>query len=335
MGEREQKMNDYLKALQDEHLILESVLERLGNQAQMAAELIRGLFREKRADRIVFAAMGSSLYAARGIVSRLCAAGTLAIAYNGYELLHYNMEAVDEKTILFLVSQSGSTPEICELNRLCAGKTAHTVSFVNEEECALRGQTETELFLGMGKETPISNKTYYAQVAFFNLMAQSLEGKDLESMYGQLRQAIAVYQDYVEHQEEYTRPLMEFLKGCRVIDLLGDDAQGGAAFQAGLVLRELPRLPASSMSLSDYSHGWFDIAGENYAVVLFADKLRAVDERMIRHCLQCGGKVLLISPDNRLPGHKNLLEYRIPNAANSLLPLYSIVPVYFMAGMMG
>lgn len=327
-------MNDYLQALQDEHRILESVLDDLCSQARMAAELIGKLLREKKADRIVFAAMGSSLYAARGIVSRLCTSGIPADVYNGYELLHYNTGVIDEKTILFLVSQSGSTPEICELNRICRDRAAHTISFINDEDCALRGQTETELFLRMGKETPISNKTYYAQVAFFNLLAQSLEEKEMDPMCAAIRHAIAFHQDYVEHQEEYTGPLMEFLKDCRMIDILGDDAQGGAAFQAGLVLREMVRLPIAPMSLSDYSHGWFDIAGEGYAMILFTDEVRAFDERMIRHCLDKGGKVLLISPVCQLPDHKNLLTYRIPGADNSLLPLYSVVPAYFMAGMM-
>ena len=131
---------------------------------------------------------------------------------------------------------------------------------------------------------------------------------------------------------ENTLPLMEFLAGTELLDLLGDGAQGGAAQQAGLVLREMTSFRVSYLSASDYSHGWFDAARPGYTAAYFCNAVTAPDRKMMEHCLAKGGKVVLVCPEKSGLRHERLYEIILPAEDEGLLPLYSIVPWYFLAG---
>lgn len=320
-------MNFYLEALQNEHLLLEGVLQSYCIQLKKtAANILFGL--NAGAKRLVFCGMGSSYYAALSVIALLNKAGIRAEAYNCYELLHYNLNAIDDRDIVILISQSGNTPEVVSLMEYAVNNAYDTVAMFNNPDCRLRGMSKNEVLLQIGPETPISNKTYYAQVAQLNILSALLVGENVDEVVAEIHKAIVWHGEYITKQKQLTQQLIEELKGVALCDVLGDDAQLGAALQSGLVMREMGKIPACAHSLSDYNHGWFEIASEGYAMIIMADRLSENDQKMIDHCKKNGGRVVLL-----VPGHSLWSEFEIPNVAASLLPLYTIVPAYFIAGM--
>lgn len=320
-------MNFYVEALQTEHLLLEKVLQSYRKQLENTAAMLLERM-QNGANRLMFCGMGSSYYVALSIIAPLNNAGIRAQAYNCYELLHYNLNAIDDTAIVVAISQSGNTPEVISLMEQARTRAAATVAMFNQEDCRLRGMADNEVYLKIGPETPISNKTYYAQVAQLNILTTLLAGGDVDATISEIRRAIAWHGEYIAKQEPFTRMLVERLRGVTLCDVLGDDAQLGAALQSGLVMREMGRIPVCAHSLSDYNHGWFEIAAEGYAMVIMADHLSENDQKMIEHCEKSGGRVLVLAPE-----HSPWNEFEIPNAPASLLPLYTIVPAYFIAGM--
>lgn len=325
-------MNCYLEALQDEHKCLLKALPTYRCPAERAGRAIRQLMETGKAGRLIFAGMGSSLYAARSVLSRLNQNGFFSLAANAFEMLTQMPGMIDERTILVCISQSGNTPEIISLLEHGKKTAAMTVAMINQEDCGLKGLAGEELMLGVGRETAVSNKTYYAQVAQLQILASAVLGEDVRIIEEEIRQAVAWHQTYVEEQQERTLPLMEFLSGTELLDLLGDGAQGGAAQQAGLVLREMTSFKVSALSASDFSHGWFDAAAPGHTAVYFCDKVTALDQKMIEHCLEKGSKVVLLSSEENVLEHKRLMKLSLPRGKGGLLPLYSIVPFYFLAG---
>lgn len=325
-------MNFYLEALQDEHLLLKNVLETYCTQAKETAAKIRSLLESGAADRILFVGMGSSLYAAYSVVSRMNNAGIRTEARNCFELLTYANGLVDEKTIFIMISQSGNTPEgVAAIEKLKA-RAAMSIVMFNNEDCRMRGMTDMEMPLGIGKETHISNKTYYAQVAQLNILATAILGGDAAETAAQVEKAIAWHADYVANQKANIQPIVDFMKDTDMVDLLGDDAQFGAAMQAGLVIREMTLRNICTHSLSDYNHGWFEIARPGYMMVIFADTISPNDYKMIDFCLEHGGKVMILSPEKVNRESERLLHIQLPEAEKGILPLYSILPCYFIAG---
>ena len=325
-------MNFYLEALQDEHILLKNVLVSYCAQAKEAAAKIRSLLESGRANRILFVGMGSSLYAAYSVISRMNNNGVRTETRNCFELLTYANGVVDEKTVLIMISQSGNTPEAVETLEKLKSTAALSISMINNEECRMRGMADMDMPLGIGKETHISNKTYYAQVAQLNILATAILGGDPAETAAQVEKAIAWHGDYVAHQQEYIQPIVDFMKGTDMVDLLGDDAQLGAALQAGLVIREMTLRNICTHSLSDYNHGWFEIARPGYMMVIFADILSPNDYKMIDFCLNHGGKAMILSPEKVERESENLLHIRLPEAEKGVLPLYTILPCYFIAG---
>lgn len=327
-------MNYYLEALQDEHLLLRAALDEYCADALLAAQRIRALFNEGIADRIVFCGMGSSLYAAYSVIAKLNNGGIHAEACNCYEVLHYARGRIDNKTVLIMISQSGNTPEVVSLMETKRYTSALTISMVNNEDGRLLGMSEIDILLRIGRETPVSNKTYYAQVAQLNLLAAAILCEKLETVAKKICDAIAWHSDYVASQLENTNRLIQFMEGTSFSDLLGDDVLLGTVMQAGLVLRETTLQNFCAHSLSDYNHGWFEIARPGYMMMLFADVIRENDNKMIDFCLQHGGKVMVFSPQSLKHKHERILEVKLPQVDCELLPLYGIVPCYFIAGML-
>ncbi|MCI9594938.1 MAG: SIS domain-containing protein [Lachnospiraceae bacterium] len=325
-------MNDYLEALQGEHRLLLNALPSYYPSAERTGRAIRQMMETGRANRIIFAGMGSSLYAAKSVLAQLNQNGFFSLAVNAYELITQMPGMVDQKTILVGISQSGNTPEVITLMKYAKTTAAMTVAMFNQEESQLKGLAGEELMLGVGRETPISNKTYYAQVAQLQVLACAILGEFFRDVTKEIHKAVDWHQIYVENQQERTLPIIEFLAGTRLLDLLGDGAQGGAAQQAGLVLREMTKFNVSSLSASDFSHGWFDTAGCGHTAVYFCDEITALDQKMIEHCLSQGSKVLLLCAGEYLMRHKHLMKISLPQGKGGLLPLYSVVPFYFLAG---
>lgn len=327
-------MNFYLEALQNEHILLKNALASYEEPISRVAEKIKSLFKNGTAQRIVFAGMGSSLYAVKSIQAKLSRASFFCMAVNCFEMLTQMPELADKNTILVLVSQSGDTPEILQMMEYAKTKAAMTVAVLNEKGCRMEGLADEELFLSVGKETPISNKTYYAQVALLNLLAGAVIGEDVSEIRKEIIQAVSWHGDYCSLQEERTKPLLEFIKGSRQLELLGDGPQGGAAMQAGLVWREMPRLDAMYFSSSDFSHGWFDIAKPGYTAVFLCSSISSLDKKMIHQCLEQGAKAVLMSSEEISFTHDRLMKLQLPKVREELLPLYSIVPLYFAAGIL-
>lgn len=184
----------------------------------------------------------------------------------------------------------------------------------------------------MCSETPISNKTYYGQVALLNLLAEELTFGDYTGMEEKIKKAIVWHEEFVHCQKELTQPILDFMEDADFIDILGDDSQGGAALQTGLVWREMLDQDVAYYSLSDYSHGWFDIARKHYLMIILTDRITEMDRRVIAHCHKHDGKVLILSKEDEKMISENMMYYPLPAVENSLLPLYSIVPMYFVAG---
>ena len=325
-------MNFYLEALQDEHLLLKNVLDSYCTQAREAAAKIRPLLESGAANRILFVGMGSSLYAAYSVVSRMNNCGVRTEARNCFELLTYANGLVDEKTVLIMISQSGNTPEAVATLEKLKSTAALSIAMINNEDCRMRGIADMDMPLGIGKETHISNKTYYAQVAQLNILATAILGGDPAETAAQAEKAVVWHADYVAHQQEYIQPIVDFMRDTDMVDLLGDDAQLGAAMQAGLVIREMTLRNICTHSLSDYNHGWFEIARPGYMMVIFADTLSPNDYKMIDFCLSHGGKAMILSPEKVERESENLLHIQLSEAEKGLLPLYSILPCYFIAG---
>lgn len=325
-------MNFYLEALQDEHLLLKSVLNDYRAQVDAVAQRIRKLLEEGAANRLLFCGMGSSLYAAYSVMADLNNGGVRAEALNCYETMRYASGRIDAKTILIAISQSGNTPEILRLMENTRESAALTVSMFNNEDCRLKGMADMEILLKIGRETHISNKTYYAQVAQLNLFAAAILGRDTVPVLSGILRAIDYHADFVAHQKENIEKITAFIGDADLVDLLGDDAQLGAALQAGLVLREMSLRNFCAHSLSDYNHGWFEVARPGYVMMILADALSENDRKMIDFCLSHGGKVALLSPEKPPFEDSRILHIALEDADRALLPLYSIVPCYFAAG---
>lgn len=327
-------MNFYLDALQDEHIILSKVLKDYKEQIEKITPVINRKLKSGEADKIILAGMGSSLYAAKSIVAKLNKAGIFTIDVNAFETLHFNSGIITDKSIIVLISQSGNTEEILELYNLIENRAALTISMLNLENSLLKGKCEYELLLKMGKETPISNKSYYGQVAMLNIFAAALVGEDLDITMQEIEKIIQWADDYVNNQDEFTNKLIEFIGNPENIDILGDDAALGAALQTGLVWRECIMMSLSVYSSSDYSHGWYDTVNEDTLVIFLTNKLNILEKKVFDYSLNHGAKVLLFSPEKQLEPKKNLLHFKVPNIENSMLPMYFIVPCYFVAGLL-
>ena len=122
-------MNPLLEDLQGQPDSLRAVL---AHQSGAGRDALRRAAAELRhARQVIFAGMGSSLFASLPAVALLNARGRRASAVEASELLYYRESTLARDTAVVLVSRSGNTVEVVKLIPLLRARGAHIIGVTN------------------------------------------------------------------------------------------------------------------------------------------------------------------------------------------------------------
>ncbi len=287
-----------------------------------AAEKIR-----KAQGRIIFSAMGGSLFASLPAVSRLAQQGYLAQAVESAELLHHGSAALRGGDVGVVVSRSGGSIEpvlLAEKMRL-AGMTV--VGVTNVPGSDLERIADITLPIGSQADKLIAVQTYTGTVLALLLLAEEVLAGESEKLNDECGAALPALSAHIDECLRESEGWHDWLMGGPLY-LLGRGPALASVNEGALLLHETAKTAAVGMSSGQFRHGPAEILSTDFRAVVFGTPpiTRSLDRSLADDLFSVGAKVRWIGP--AVAGGKHapsLVPW--PEISDVLAPLFEIVPL--------
>lgn len=265
--------NPYWSEILEQPAAILAAAAGVHDQIDVLADIRRAA---ETATHVVFTGMGSSHDVCLAAASVLGSAGLLATTVNTAELVHFRLSAMDERTLLVAVSQSGRSAELVRLGHdLGHGhERPRLVSVTNGVDNQLADTADLALDTRAGDEVGPSTKTFAASCVALNALTRVMTGQRAGEAAGAV--AVTAGQAARESRRLLTDPArtarwMGRWVGDRTsVVLVGRGAARATAEMGALVLKEVAGCAAESLDAAEFRHGPLEMAGPRLAVAVLA-----------------------------------------------------------------
>jgi glucosamine--fructose-6-phosphate aminotransferase (isomerizing) len=294
----------------------------------------------RRIRRIVFAACGTSWHAAlvgEYLIERL-AHLPVEVEYAGE--FRYRNAPLDDRTLVFVLSQSGETADTLGALREARRRGHPTLAIVNTVGSSIAREADGGIYLHAGPEVGVaSTKAFSAQVAVLTLLALYLGRLRHMSFSDGLAvvDAIGSAPDLIGEALK-AEPLVEEAAG-RIADArnalyLGRDIHFPVALEGALKLKEISYIHAEGYPTAEMKHGPIALVDGETPCVFVAPRgsLHAKTLSNIEEVRARNGLVVAVGT----AGDTSVAELSdvflpIPDAPEIIQPLLAVVPLQLLA----
>jgi glucosamine--fructose-6-phosphate aminotransferase (isomerizing) len=271
--------------------------------------------------RVLLTGMGSSFHGLHPLNLQLTDHGIASTMVETSELVHYQTRALDPKTLVIAVSQSGESAEMVRLAQVNQGATA--IAVTNTPQSTLAKHAVATLVTRAGGEFSVSCKTYVTTLMMLQWLGDALCGQDMEQSRRKLQDAAGAVAGYLDNWKKHVRDVADRLSGIRDLFLVGRGSSLAAVGAGALVIKESDHFHAEGISSAAFRHGPLEmLSGEIFIGVFSGDeKTRKLNEALLRDVRQAGARAELIgeaaAPDS----------FRLAEHDPAIRPILEILPV--------
>jgi glutamine---fructose-6-phosphate transaminase (isomerizing) len=294
----------------------------------------------RRVRRVVFVACGTSRHAAlvgEYLIERLA---NLPVEVEYASEFRYRNAPLDDRTLVFVLSQSGETADTLGALREAKRRGHPTLAICNVVGSTIAREADGGIYLHAGPEVGVaSTKAFSAQVAVLTLLALHL---------GRLRQlsfpdGLAVV-EAIERVPEALRRVLdtepriiraaERLAPARSVIFLGRDIHFPVALEGALKLKEISYLHAEGYPTAEMKHGPLALIDPDTPTVFVAPRgsLHAKTLSNVEEVRARMGPVIAVGTegDDDLAGLADVF-LPIPDVPEVVQPLLAVVPLQLLA----
>jgi glucosamine--fructose-6-phosphate aminotransferase (isomerizing) len=294
----------------------------------------------RRVRRVVFAACGTSWHAAlvgEYLIERLA---HLPVEVEYASEFRYRNAPLDDRTLVFVLSQSGETADTLGALRESKRRGHPTLAICNVVGSTIAREADGGIYLHAGPEVGVaSTKAFTAQVMVLTLLALEL---------GRLRHlpftdglavidAVESVPDAIAHtlaSEPLIADAAERIAGVRSALFLGRDIHYPVALEGALKLKEISYLHAEGYPTAEMKHGPIALVDPETPCVFVAPRgplhrktLSNIEEVRARR-----GPVVAVGTegDHEL-GERSDAFLPMPDVPEVVQPLVAVVPLQLLA----
>jgi glucosamine--fructose-6-phosphate aminotransferase (isomerizing) len=161
---------------------------------------------------------------------------------------------------------------------------------------------ENRLPVMAGPEYGNATKTYTNTAATAILLASEM----LERPWHNDTQRVAdIYANSLDRVFAMREDLEEFCRGAANIEVVGRGAAYGAAIMSALTIREITGFRAAAHTGAGFKHGPnLDVDSTHVAIIYALGRAAALGIKLADECMRRGGKVVLVSAEDRAPAER-------------------------------
>jgi len=268
---------------------------------------------------ILFLGMGASYCSSIVGASYLQSSGRSAFAVDASEWLHYSA-AWDGSSLSLLVTTSG---ESAELVRLCQkGADKHLALLCNNDRSTCWSLVCNKFPILAGPEYGNATKTYTNATAACIVLSSHILGRTWQHDAAKVLDSYAKSIDLLFEQRSI---LEEFCRGAANLEVIGRGPAYGAAIMGALCIREMTGQRAAPHSGGGFRHGpLLDVNNSHLAIIFALGRTAELGVTLAHDCLARGGKVILVSSEER-PQSDRLLPIKLDAVAEPWEAITSVL----------
>jgi glucosamine--fructose-6-phosphate aminotransferase (isomerizing) len=290
--------------------------------------------------RIIIIACGTSFYAGKVGEYLIEEMAGIPVEVEYASEFRYRNPILEEKTIVFAVSQSGETADTLAALREAKRKGATVLGICNGVGSSIARETDGGVYLHAGPEIGVaSTKAFTCQVTVLTLIALLLgrmrrvsadEGlricHALQAIPGQIREILAQNDEIREIAKQYV--------DHRNFLYLGRGFNYPVALEGALKLKEISYVHAEGYPAAEMKHGPIALIDENMPTVVVCPS-DALFDKVISNMQEVkarGGRILAVTDADN--GHLDGIAdhvIRVPKTLAPLTPLLHVVPLQLLA----
>jgi len=296
--------------------------------------------RLRRIRRVVFAACGTSWHAAligEYLIERLAG---IPVEVEYASEFRYRNAPLDDRTLVFVLSQSGETADTLGALREARRRGFPTLAICNVVGSTIAREADGGIYLHAGPEIGVaSTKAFTAQVTVLTLLAVYL-GRLRNLSYADglsVLEALAAVPDRLQEilaREERAIEAARRLEPCRSALFLGRDLHYPVALEGALKLKEISYIHAEGYPTAEMKHGPIALIDPGTPCVFVAPRgtLHAKTLGNVQEVKAREGPVIAVGTegDTELERLCNVF-LPIPDVPEAVQPLLAILPLQLVA----
>jgi len=274
---------------------------------------------------VILTGLGSSNNGTYPAYLQLCQLDMPVNHWTTAELLHYGMNQITEKTLLWITSQSGQSAEIVHLvEKFAALRPGCVVALTNDTNSVLARAADVVMDMKAGNEYSVATKTYVHTLAIAALMATQLGGGDVAQAQQELLDSCALAEEYISHWQSHKKEIDELIGEFSDAMIMGRGPSMAGAWNGSLNQKEAARVIIEGINSAEFRHGPLELAAPGF--ILFAlegsAQTSAMNHALAKEVVEAGGKAIWIGQ------HKSdcLPTIQIPAVPEIALPISEILP---------
>ena len=251
----------------------------------------------------------------------------------------YRETAVDHRSVVLAISQSGETADTLAAVRKANELGALTLGVVNVVGSSIARETKCGVYIHAGPEIGVaSTKAFTSQVTVLILIAMLLaqsKGQNGELLADILTdfEKLPVFVDEILALSDSIKVIAKDFYKARSILYLGRGYQFPVALEGALKLKEISYIHAEGYPAAEMKHGPIALIDEDMPVVFIATR-RGFDKIIsnIQEVRARGGRVVIITtiPAEELTDYSDHIIV-IPQVHHCLAPLLTTIPLQLLA----
>jgi glucosamine--fructose-6-phosphate aminotransferase (isomerizing) len=252
----------------------------------------------------------------------------------------YRNPVIDERTLMFVISQSGETADTLAATREGMRRGATVLGIVNVVGSTIARETDGGIYIHAGPEIGVaSTKAFTCQLTVLALLSLYLGRRKHLSLERGLRLAEALWAipekiEQVLEKSDAIRDVAEKYCGETNFLYLGRGLNFPVALEGALKLKEISYIHAEGYPAAEMKHGPIALIDENMPVVVLATRdaayskvLSNVEEVKARR----GRLLAIVSEGDREVARLADDVIEVPETDDSLMPLLNVVPLQLLA----
>ena len=291
-------------------------------------------------DRVIITACGTSWHS--GLIGEMYIEelARILVEVEYASEFRYRNPIVTKNTLCIVISQSGETADTLAAMREAKRRGAKTLGLVNVVGSTIAREDDGGIYLHAGPEIGVaSTKAFTSQVIALALLTLKLaRRREMSVVKGrEMAQAMLALPEQVQSILDRAGEfdvIAERFKAATNFLYLGRGYNFPVALEGALKLKEISYIHAEGYPAAEMKHGPIALIDENMPVVFVAPHDAVFDKIVsnIQEVKARGGKVIAITSQEEsvLEG---LIDYeiRIPQTADMLYPILSVIPLQLLA----